>query len=492
LRRTTLPERIGAGEPVPTVAAQPRQLSLETPLGPGALTLVGLSGREAISELFAFELDLVAASGTSLRFDSVLGRPITVGLGGGRFVSGIVSRFSAGPDQRQTSFRAELVPSLWLLTRSTDSRIFQHESVPEIARTVLADHGQSATFTLERSYEPRNYCVQYRESAFDFLRRILAEEGLWFTFHHEAGAHELVVGDSAPPGPDVGTFPFEERGPERAGSPRVLEWEKAQELTSVRVALRDHHFQQPSNDLEGIARIPASVQAGQVTHSLALGANAGLELYDYPGGYAARFDGDDLQQLVQSASQAAALRMDEEAAGSLVVTGRSTCSAFTGGATFTLAAHGDADGGYVLTRVEHWATQPAGASGAVGFQYANAFTCIPTALPYRPPGATRAPVVAGPQTAVVTGPAGARTYVDELGRVKVKFFWDRRGTADENSSCWIRVAQPVGGTGGGFFWVPEVGDEVLVGFEHGDVNRPVVIGRLYNAADKPPPDDDDR
>jgi type VI secretion system secreted protein VgrG len=281
--------------------------------------------------------------------------------------------------------------------------------------------------------------------------------------------------------------------------PRVLTWEKTQELTAGRVTLRDHHFQLPDDDLEGTAAIAESVQAGQVTHRLALDANAGLEVYDYPGGYAGRFDGvsadgadrpGDLERLVQAAPQAAALRMEEEAARSLVLAGRSTCRTFTGGAAFTLAGHADADGGYVLTRVEHWATQPVGGSGAAGFRYANGFTCIPATLPYRPPRVTPSPV-AGLQTAVVTGPAGARTHVDKFGRVKVRFYWDRTGSADENSSCWIRVAQPVGGAGDGFFWLPRVGDEVLVGFEHGDPDRPYVIGRLYNAGDAPPPDDDD-
>jgi type VI secretion system secreted protein VgrG len=482
---------------VPTVAAQPRQLSLETPLGPGALTLVGLSGREAISELFGFELDLVAASGAAVPFDQLVGRPMTAGLGTGRFVNGIVSRFSSGVrDGWPQSFRAELVPRLWLLTRTTNSRIFQNLSLPEIAEAVLAGHGQSATFELQGIHHPRNTCVQYRETDFAFLRRILVEEGIWFAFRHTGTGHELVLGDGTPPGPGLGTFPFDERGTDRPDPPRVLTWEKTQELTAESVTLRDHHFELPDDDLEGTAAIQDSVRAGQVTHRLRVDANAGLEVYDYPGGYADRFDGigpggedrpGELEKLVQAAAHAAAVRVQEEAARSLVLAGRSTCSAFTAGAAFTLAGHADADGGYVLTQVQHWATQPASSGGAGGFRYSNAFTCIPEGLPYRPPRVTPAPV-AGPQTALVTGPAGARTHVDEFGRVKVRFYWDRTGSADESSSCWIRVVQPVGGAGDEFFWLPEVGDEVVVAFEHGDPDRPYVLGRVFNADDRPPDD----
>jgi type VI secretion system secreted protein VgrG len=434
---------------VPAVV-QPRQLGLETPLGPGALTLVGVSGREELSRLFSFTLDLVAPSTTPVPLDQLVGQPVTVRIGEARSFNGFVSRFSAGArDARNTAYRAELVPRPWLLTHSRGSRVFQDMSVPEIVRQVVGEAGASATFELQGAYPPRNYCVQYRETAFDFVARLMEEEGIWFAFRHSAGAHELVVGDGAALGPDVGTFPFD-------------------------------------------------VQNPKVTHRLRPGGNENLELYDYPGGYASRFDGvdagggerpEDLRTLVETRPQVAALRMQEETDRSLVVDGRSTCTVFGAGATFTLSGHGDGDGAYVLTGVAYRASQPAGSTGSNGFAYANTFTGIPAELPFRPARLAQKPVVHGPQTAVVVGPADARTFTDPFGRVKVQFFWDREEQQDEHSSCWIRVSQPAGGAATAFFWLPEVGDEVVVAFLEGDPDEPIIIGRVYNADDAPPDDD---
>jgi type VI secretion system secreted protein VgrG len=480
---------------VPPAAAQPRQLALETPLGPGALSLVGFSGREELSRLFAFRLDLVADNATVVPFDQLVGRPMTVGVGGGRFFNGIVSRLSEGArDGRSTGYRAELVPQLWLLTRSRGSRIFQNASVPDVLRRVLSDAGVGATFELEADYPPRNYCVQYRETAFDFVSRLMEDEGIFYFFRHSESGHELVIADAPASVRDVGTFPFDERNPGRVDPPRVLSWQKTQELTSGKITLRDHSFELPHNPLEGTATIAQSAQAGQVTHQLRLAGNDSLELYDYPGGYAKRFDGvgpgggdrpQDLQRLAQAPGHVAATRMLEEAARSLTVASTSTCRTLSAGAAVTIAGHFDANGAYLLTAVDHSASQPAGAVGAGGFAYANAFAGIPASVPFRPARVTPSPVAAGSETAVVVGPAGEETFTDRYGRVKVKFFWDREGQADEHSSCWIRVAQPIGGAAGGLFWVPEIGDEVLVAFLEGDPDRPLIAGRLFNADDPP-------
>jgi type VI secretion system secreted protein VgrG len=480
---------------VPTAAAQPRQLALETPLGPGTLTLVGLTGREAVSQLFAFDLDLVARA-AAVPFDQLVGQPMTASVGAGRYFNGLVSRFSAGGSARSPAYRATLVPALWLLTRRAGSRVFQDISVPDIVRQVLDGAGLSATFELQRSYLPRNYCVQYRESDFDFVSRLLEEEGISYSFRHGSGSHELVLGDDSTAAVDAGTFPFDEK-PGKVDPPRVLAWEKTQELTSGRVTLRDHHFELPHSTLEGTATILPAVQAGRVTHQLQLAGNEGFELYDYPGGYAERFDGvgpsgedrpQDLARLVEAPARAASLRMEEEASRALGVAATSTCRALAPGLGFGVSGHFDADGRYYITGVQHSASQPDGAEGDGGFVYQNQVRGIPGTLPFRPPRATLQPVVGGTDSAVVVGPAGERTFVDRFGRVKVQFHWDREGRSDERSSCWIRVAQPVGGNGAAMFWIPEVGDEVLVAFEHGDPDRPYVVGRLFDRDDRPPDD----
>jgi type VI secretion system secreted protein VgrG len=474
------------GGSLPVVAAQPRQLSVDTPLGRDAFTLVTFAGDEGISTLFRFQLDLVAAD-SAIPFEQIVGQPVTVTLqlpsGTGRHFHGIVSRFAQGArTPTATQYHAEVVPSLWLLTRTTDSRVFQHLTVPEIVRRVLAGTPVQTSFELEGSYFARDYCVQHRETDFDFISRLMEEEGIFYFFRHDADGHELVVADGPRAHPNVGTFPFDRSGSQ---AQRVFEWEKTQELRSGRVTLRDYEFELPDSPIEASATIPESVQAGQVTHKLRLGGNEQLELYDYPGEWAERFDGvgpgredqrEDLLNIFRAAPQSAEIRMQEEAEQSVIINGASTCRALESGHTFALRGHFNADGPYLVTSVRHSATE---------LEYTNAFTCLPGSVRFRPARVTARPTLAGPQTAVVVG-NGDEIYVDQYGRVKVQFHWDREGKKDENSSCWIRVAQPVGGRGSGFFWLPEVNDEVLVAFEEGDPDRPLIVGRLYNASDAPP------
>jgi type VI secretion system secreted protein VgrG len=334
--------------------------------------------------------------------------------------------------------------------------------------------------------------VQYRESDFDFASRLMEDEGIFYFFQHSAGGHTLIVSDGPQAEPPLGTFVFDRAG---HAQDRIFDWLKSQELRSGRVTLRDFEFELPGAPIEATATIPDSVQAGQVAHRLRLAGNARLELYDYPAGWAQRFDGvgsggqdqsDSLQNIFPAAQQSAGVRMGEEAEHSVVIAGGSTAAAFSPGNTFTLQGHFNGDGGYLLTEVRHTASPLGGGN----FDYANAFTCVPAGVPFRPVRKTPKPVLAGTQTAVVVGPAGEEIYVDKYGRVKVQFHWDREGKKDENSSCWIRVAQPVGGKGHDFVWLPEIGDEVIVDFEEGDPDRPLVIGRVYNASDaprRPPP-----
>ncbi len=414
-------------------------------------------------------------------FEQIVGQLVTVTLtpssGAARRFNGFVSRFSAGQrDATGTRYSAEVVPSLWMSTLTTNSRVFQQLSVPDVIRRVLSDAEVQTTFQLERSYPARDYCVQYRETAFDFVSRLMEEEGIFYFFRHDAGGHTLVIGDGAQSHPDAGVFRFDRSG--SAAQQRVLAWEKTQEVRAGKVTVRDYDFELPHTTIEA---------------SLAVaGGRPPLELFDFPGYLAERFDGvdprggdrpDDLRHLQEAAVQTARNRSEEEAAQILTVEGASTVPALASGFTFALEGHFEGDGRYLLTSVSHTATQSVQGSG--GFEYTNSFTCIPESVPFRPPRGTRRPVVAGPQTAFVVGRAGERISTDKYGRVKVQFHWDREGKHDENSSCWIRVAQPVGGTGHGFFWVPEVGDEVIVAFEEGDPDRPLIVGRVYNADDRP-------
>jgi len=483
--------------------AQGQQVqSVTTPLGPDVFLLAGLTGREAISQLFSYQLDLVADNDRDVPLDRLVGQPISVDLalpnGGTRSFDGIVSRITQGARSlRSTAYGAEVVPWLWLLTRKQQSRIFAHRSVPEILSDVLAGFGEVEN-RLTGAYQARDYCVQYRESDFSFASRLMEEEGIFYFFRHTQGGHTMVLGDSPAAHPDVpGTriVAFDPTGTGKDAAQSVFSWAKTQELRSGKVTLWDNNFQLPDDHLQGQATIRESVRAGQVTHNLRVGGNGALELYDYPGGYAERFDGIDsgggeqpaeLQKIFDAARQTAAVRMDTEALPSLVIEGRSNSRTLTAGHRFALSGHFNADGGYVLTSVDHTVSVRDPKAGERGLQYENSFTCIPEALPFRPPRVTPEPVIHGTQTAVVVGPAGQQSFTDKYGRVKVQFRWDRQGQRSSDSSCWIRVAQPFSGDGHGVVWRPEIGDEVVVAFEEGDPDRPVILGSVWNPRRLPP------
>ena len=479
--------------------AATRSFTVSTPLGQDALLLTGFSGTEGLSQLFSFQLDLVASNGTAIPFDQLLGQPFTVALTlkgrQVRYFSGICSSFGEGARMGgNTLYSAEVVPQLWLLTKRHQSRIFQQLSVPDVLNRALAD--LNVTFQLQGNYEPRNYCVQYRETDFDFASRLMEEEGIYYFFTHTADGHQLVVGDTPqahPDLPDQSTVPFDRTPSQRQGSLSVSEWLKTQSLRSGQVTLRDHSFELPNQNLEANATIQESAVAGQVTHALHLPVNDKLELYDYPGEYAKRFDGvgpgggdrpGDLGEIFADGQRTAGIRMAEEAAQGLGIEGASTCSNFVSGHRFALDGHFDGNGPYVLTSVQHTASvaDPQGSHAS----YSNRFTCIPFSLPFRPVRKTPKAHVGGAQTAVVVGPAGEEIYTDKYGRVKVQFHWDRQGKKDQNSSCWIRVGALWAGTEHGFIVAPRIGQEVVVDFLEGDPDQPIIVGSVYNADHVPP------
>jgi type VI secretion system secreted protein VgrG len=491
---------------MPTFSQANRALQVKTPLGPDALLVTEFRGTEQLSHLFSFELELVADNATQVDFDNIIGKEITleiaiVGPGSSdesRFINGICSRFSEGDRNEQfTSYSAEVVPKVWLLTRLARSRIFQQKSVPDILKAVL--QGFDCDYQLRGKYEPREYCVQYRETDFNFASRLMEEEGIYYFFEHSDGRHQMIIADtpqshSDVPGNTTVNYDVVVGGSQRAD--HVYRWEKTQALRASKYTLWDRNFEQPTQNLEAKENILDSVQAGTVDHHLKDQANAPLEIYDFPGGYANRFDGvspsggdqpSRLQKIFDDNKRTVKLRMEAEARPSLTIQGSSLCSNFVAGHKFSLARHFDADGDYVLVSVTHDASiGDAFRTGATGFYYSNSFTCIPLQLPYRPERTTPKPFIAGFQGALVTGPAGKEIFTDKYGRVKVQFYWDREGKKDENSSCWIRVAQNLAGKRWGASFWPRLGQEVLVSFEEGDPDRPIIVGSVYNAEQMPP------
>lgn len=474
-------------------------LSLTTPLGKQALLLVGLHGREALSSLFSFQLDLLSEE-SSIAFEKVLGQKATVEVAlpnaEKRFFSGIIKRISQG--ERGISFTrysAELVPRAWLLTRRAQSRIFQHISVPDILKKVF--EGLDVSYEIVGSFQPRNFCVQYRETDFDFASRLMEEEGIYYFFQHSAGGHKMVLANTPQSHPDLpeARVIYEELSGHLHEEDRVHSWEKVQELRSGKYTLWDHCFELPHKHLEADKSILESVQVGRTTQKLKVGGNDALEIYDYPGAYAQRFDGVDkgggdasssIQQIFEDNKRTVEIRMQAETAPGLVIEGAGTCRQFTAGYKFALERHFSDDGKYVLTSVEHSCRQEIGTGPAGAFEYQNRFRCIPFAVPYRPPRLTPLPRVHGTQTAVVVGPAGEEIFTDKYGRVKVQFHWDREGKNDAGSSCWVRVGTLWAGKQWGVIHIPRIGQEVIVDFLEGDPDQPIVIGSVYNADQMPP------
>lgn len=384
----------------PTQADRP--LSITTPLGKDAVFLTELKGHEAISELFRFDLKVLSELKKPVAFDKVLGQPATVEIvlqdGKKRHIDGIVCGMKQGRrDETFFHYELQLVPKLWLLTLRHQSRIFQRLTVPEILKKVLA--GLDVKYDLSAPYEPRDYCAQYRESDFAFASRLMEEEGIRYYFEHSPGSHVMVLCDEATKHPDVPLQPevaYEELPPGgKIEEMRVTYWEKAQEIRPHLYTLRDHCFELPEQPLEAQQPTLDSVPVGKVAHKLGLLGNEKLEVYDFPGGYAQRFDGIDasggerpaeLKKIFVDKERTVRLRMEREETATLRASGTSYCPHFVPGHAFTLKKHFNADGRYAITRSEHEASLEGDylTGSDAPFKYANRFECIPAALPYRP------------------------------------------------------------------------------------------------------------
>ena len=478
-----------------------RPLAVQTPLGKDKLLLVGFSGQEAIGRLFNFRLDTLAKNQTEIVIERLLGKKVTVELQlpnqGKRHFNGIVNRVIEGArGPFFTEYALGVVPQLWLLTRKAQSRIFQHLSVPDILRKVFGE--LDVRFELQGTFHPREFCVQYRETDLNFASRLMEEEGIFYFFKHGPNEHTMVVANtpsSHPDVPDAANVIYETVEDGRRDEDRITSWAKTQELRSGKYTLWDHHFELPHKHLEANEFISDSVQAGAVTHKLSVADNSKLELYDFPGKYAQRFDGvsgggeeqpQELNKIFEDNQRTVEIRMQEEAMASMLIEGGSNCRQFTSGHMFTLERHFNADGAYVLTSVQHICSLDNYRSSGAAFSYDNAFTCIPHGLPFRPPRVTAKPIVAGTQTAVVVGPQGQEIFTDKYGRVKVQFHWDRQGKNDADSSCWVRVATHWAGKQWGIIYIPRIGQEVVVDFIEGDPDEPVIVGSVYNADMLPP------
>ncbi|WP_406695663.1 type VI secretion system tip protein TssI/VgrG [Singulisphaera sp. Ch08] len=489
---------------------QPDVLKVQTPLGSDALLLEKFRGHERLSAPFQFELDLLAEDETDIAFKKVLGQSVTVSLqrpnGATRYFNGIISRFSEGeivpgPKGEPTfvRYQAVMVPKLWLLSRNVQSRNFQQMTVPDILMKVLS--GLDVANRIQGQFAPRDYCAQYGESDLAFASRLMEDEGIFYYFEHSSSGHQMILANTPQAHPEVDSpsrVVYERIVGGTRKDERVTAWTKSQEIRSGKSTLWDFCFEMPDKPLKSTRQTAASATAGAVEHSLQVGNNDQLEIYEYPGGFAGRFDGigaggneqqADLSKIFDDGTRTVGIRMQEEAAAGLRIEGQGGCRQFSAGAKFTLQGHRNGDGPYVLTEVKHEASLEGSytTGSPASLLYHNTFQCIPFDLPFRPARTTPKPRVEGPQTAVVVGPSGDDPiFCDKYGRVKVQFRWDRQGQFNADSSCWIRVAQPWAGSNWGAITLPRIGQEVVVGFLEGDPDEPMILGSVYNAVQMPP------
>jgi type VI secretion system secreted protein VgrG len=457
-----------------------RLLAIDTPLGKDVLLLQEITGYEGVSRLFSYDLDLLAYDNDSISFDDIVGQKVSITLqqpdGSLRYISGFVNRFTQGEtDERLfTHYHAQVVPWLWFLTRQADCRIFQNLAVPDIISKIFDPFGfKDFKLNLKSSYPKLEYCVQYRETSFNFVSRLMEEFGIFYYFDHTTqGKHTMVLADQSSNLPACPSSPISydvEVG--GLADPEVINnWHVGQEVKTGKYTVTDYNFTTPSTSL--LANEPTVIS---------LSASQPMELFDYPGLHTTKDEGDTV----------AKVHMQEEEAGYMVISGAGNARGLMSGFSFELKNHyrDDQNTNYLLTEVRHFGSAgqsytTAGTSG--GETYSNHFVCIPASVPYRPLRVTPKPFVQGPQPALVVGKSGEEIWVDKYGRVIVQFYWDRLGEKNENSSCWIRVSQPWAGGNWGAMWIPRIGQEVLVSFLEGDPDRPIITGRVYNADQMPP------
>jgi type VI secretion system secreted protein VgrG len=461
---------------MPTWAQDPRLLELNTPLGKDVLLLAKFTGEEAMSRLFRYQLDTFSTK-PDINPSSIVGKNVTWSVkhhnSEPRFFNGFVSRFGVGARTIQDLYvyTMEVVPGLWFLTRTANCKIYSGSdtvrTAPEIIKKVFEDQGfNDYKMDLQRTYEKREFCVQYRETAFNYVSHIMEEEGIYYFFQHQNGKHTMVLSDNKGSYKDV----QENQVRYTAGdvSPNHLTaWGREYEFRPGKWTHTDYNFEIPSTSL--LATTNTVVPTPGVSK---------YEMFDYPGDYPQKPEGDAEVKV----------RMEEEEKDYDVVTASSENVTMNPGGKFTISEHdkqAEAGKSYVVTSINHSGIDTSYA-GKGRSTYTNTFTAIPDKTTFRPPRVTPRPVINGTQPAVVVGPKGQELYTDKYGRVKVQFYWDRVGQRDENSSCWIRVSQNIAGKRWGISFWPRIGQEVIVGFYEGDPDRPLIVGMVYNGEQMPP------
>ncbi|WP_427170916.1 type VI secretion system Vgr family protein [Klebsiella aerogenes] len=438
-----------------------------------------LSGHEAMSEMFELSLTLL---GSDARLDrsKLLGQPVTVTIPtqnalSSRYFNGKITRVAVSAVElsgiRYAAYQLTVEPDLWPMKRDRNLRIFQGQTVPQIINTLLSEYQVNVEDKLNGSYRVWDYCVQYQESSFAFISRLMELEGIAYHFRHEAGKHTMVLTDSATQHQPVSgyeTIPYHQTASGGITTEEGIgQWALEDSVTPGIYSLDDYDFRKPNAWLFQARQNPASPSPGSI------------DVYDWPGRFVDHGHGEFYARIRQERWQVEHQQIQASA----------TAVGIAPGATFTLtnAPFFSDNGEYLTTAADYLFEENSYASGGNSdISHQIHFRVIPSSVVYRPAQVTDWPRTYGPQTAKVVGPEGESIWTDRYGRIKVKFHWDRHAKGDDTSSCWVRVSSAWAGQGFGGVQIPRVGDEVVIDFINGDPDRPIVTGRVYNEASMPP------
>lgn len=439
---------------------------VSTPLGKDKLIFRHLQGAEKLSELFEYQVEAVSET-NNLAFDSIVGKPVGVTLeftnSYKRYIHGIATSFTQArsdktPDTEThlTIYHITLRPWFWFLTLTKNCQIFQNMSTPEIIKAIFSELGFSDfKDSLKGTYAKREYCVQYDETAFAFVSRLMEDDGIFYFFEHTDSKHTLILADDLSIHQNVIGYNkirfweiYESSNPEDVIHKCFI----SQQTLPAKYVIDDYHFETPSTDLK-------TEVSGKSTSKMRI-----YEYQNYQGGV----------DTTSAADKVANTRIQSFEWQKKVLFGESYCIGFGAGGKFTLEKHPrkDLNAAYVIYALSISASLT---------EYSNSFQAIPATVQFRSVISTPKPRIAGLQTAIVTGPKGEEIYTDKYGRIKVQFHWDQKGKKDEKTTCFIRVNQSWAGKAWGRLFLPRIGQEVLVSFVNGDPDRPLVIGSVYNA-----------
>ncbi len=452
------------------------------------LRFLSMTGNEELSRPFEYNVVAVAKPDEVIDFDALLGKPAQVNVsassGAPRVYHGLVTAIAF--DRQVGSYQAyklTLRPWLWLLTQGAKARVFHKKTVPEILEQVFAEYGGIVEVQTTGTYRKRDYCVQFRESDFNFVSRLMEDEGIFYFFKHVADKHTLVLGNAPAvhvPMQGLTSVDYQNDTDPAVLGNTVATWRWSREIRTGKAAVRDHNELLPTETYE-------KTETGVVAH-----AQGSIESYEYPAGLPTYPDEPaELQKLPAEAAAIVKRRLEELRSRHAVAHALSNCVGVCTGARLKLAKHPVAaqNAEYVVFSTQlkmRLSGYEGGASDTPMHQCE--FTVFDVRLPFRPARTTPRPRMAGPQTATVVGPPGEEIHVDKNGRVNLLFHWERERTRtkDPLNTCFVRVAQPSAGKGWGMVFLPRVWQEVVVDFIEGDPDRPLVTGRVYNPEYKLP------